>query len=115
MQSSTGLRPDRTDPRCGSLAGYEAHRRRGDHRCQACRAAASAYKLAARRERRPRRGDVDEVAVHRAVTGDPPAHMTVAERRLAVQKLCAAGLVGREVAERLRVTRRTVERHKRAA
>lgn len=32
-----------TDPRCGKLAGYSAHRRRKEPTCPACRAAATAY------------------------------------------------------------------------
>ncbi|MEU0939878.1 hypothetical protein [Embleya sp. NPDC005971] len=54
--------------------------------------------------------DVDEVAVERAVAGDPPGRMTADERRVAVRVLTERGMAHREIARTLRVTPRTVTR-----
>lgn len=54
--------------------------------------------------------EVDEVAVQRLISGQPPAHTTRAERQLAVRQLLTHRMTNRAIAERLHVTRRTVER-----
>jgi hypothetical protein len=48
---------------------------------------------------------IDEIAVQRAVNGDPPAHLTQAEREEAVRRLHARGLNDRQIGERLGVQR----------
>jgi hypothetical protein len=48
---------------------------------------------------------VDEIAVQRAVNGDPPARLTQAEREAAVRRLYGRGLNDREIGERLGVQR----------
>ena len=48
---------------------------------------------------------VDEIAVQRAVAGDPPDHLTQTEREEAVRRLHAHGLNDREIGERLGVQR----------
>jgi hypothetical protein len=53
--------------------------------------------------------DIDPVAVQRAVTGDPPARLTPAERRAAVAQL-RPRLSGARIALQLGVTDRTVWR-----
>jgi len=54
--------------------------------------------------------EVDEVAVQRLISGQPPAHTTRAERQLAVRQLLTHRMTNRAIAERLHVTQRTVER-----
>ena len=53
---------------------------------------------------------VDETAVDRAVAGDPPERLTVAEREAAVLLLKQRGLPGATVAARVGCTDRTVWR-----
>lgn len=53
--------------------------------------------------------DVDEVAVYRAMHGDP-VRLTKPERREAVRQLTHAGASARVIADRLRVSDRTVKR-----
>lgn len=48
---------------------------------------------------------VDEIAVLRVVAGDPPEHLTQADREEAVRRLHARGLNDREIGERLGVQR----------
>jgi hypothetical protein len=52
----------------------------------------------------------DEVAIERAVMGDPPDDLTATERAAAVAVLAARGLSARGIAERLGCTSRTVQR-----
>lgn len=52
------------------------------------------------------RTDVDEAAVRRLVSGDPPARTTLGDREEAVRRLHAYGLNDRQIADRLR--RRTL-------
>lgn len=52
--------------------------------------------------------DVDEVAVARAVAGDPPGRLSVAEREAAVAELSLMGVGVVEIARRLRCDRQTV-------
>ncbi len=52
--------------------------------------------------------DVDEVAVIRAVAGDSPPRLTIAEREAAVAQLSLAGVDVLEIARRLRCHRWTV-------
>lgn len=54
---------------------------------------------------------LDEVAVERACRGDR-VELTPAERLAAVTKLIGRGLTSNQTAERLHLTRRTVERYK---
>lgn len=56
--------------------------------------------------------DIDEVAVDRAVAGDPPAEMSPAETGAAVGILTARGLSAREIGRHLRCSPRTVARHR---
>lgn len=55
---------------------------------------------------------VDEVAVERAVAGDPPAEMTRGERLEVTRQLTARGASAREIALILRTTPRSVERYR---
>lgn len=52
--------------------------------------------------------DVDQVAVARAVTGEPPERLTVAEREAAVAQLSLMGVGTIEIARRVRCDRQTV-------
>jgi DNA-binding NarL/FixJ family response regulator len=54
----------------------------------------------------------DPIAVELAVRGDRPARLHPSELHLAVVRLTAWGLSERQIAERLRCTTRTVERHR---
>lgn len=55
---------------------------------------------------------IDEVAVQRAIDGDPPATLTPAETTEAVRILTQRGYSSKQIAARLRVTSRTVARHR---
>jgi DNA-binding NarL/FixJ family response regulator len=57
--------------------------------------------------------EIDEVAVQRALHGDP-VRLNRFERRAAVEVLTKRGLSARKIAERLRVTERAVQRHRTA-
>ncbi len=57
-------------------------------------------------------GTVDEIAIERACHGESVV-LTPTERGLAIKKLIARGLTGVQVANRLGVHRRTVERWRR--
>ncbi|MFC5802754.1 helix-turn-helix domain-containing protein [Streptomyces formicae] len=59
--------------------------------------------------------DVDEIAVQRAMNGQPPSRMTPAERAAATLALHRQGLTGPQIAEQLRISRRTVQRIREAA
>ncbi|MEU3426624.1 helix-turn-helix domain-containing protein [Streptomyces gardneri] len=52
----------------------------------------------------------DEIAVDRAVMGEPPARLTPRERQAAVQRLDRRGLTARQIAECIGCTPRTVHR-----
>jgi hypothetical protein len=55
--------------------------------------------------------DIDEIAVERVLDGDyPPCRLTAAERREAVRQLRLCRAAHREIADRLSVTPRTVDR-----
>lgn len=54
--------------------------------------------------------DVDEIAVARAVAGDPPAHLTIRERAEAVRVLHSRGYNDQQIARTVRITDRTVLR-----
>lgn len=56
--------------------------------------------------------DIDEIAVDRAVAGDPPVGMSPAETGTAVGILTARGLSAREIGRRLHCSPRTVARHR---
>lgn len=53
---------------------------------------------------------VDELAVERAVAGDPPARLTPSERRQAVARLITWRLDTKEIAERVGCSDRTIFR-----
>ena len=55
---------------------------------------------------------VDDMAVARAVNGDRPEHLTPFETRAAVQQLTNQGHSIKDIAALLRVTHRTVSRHR---
>ncbi|WP_282696304.1 helix-turn-helix domain-containing protein [Streptomyces sp. CC208A] len=52
----------------------------------------------------------DEIAIERAIAGDPPPRLTPRERAAAIQQLSRHGYSARQIAERLRCTPRTVHR-----
>lgn len=54
--------------------------------------------------------DVDEAAVERLVSGDPPERATVGERRVAIRRLHALGLSDGQIAKRIGCTVGTVWR-----
>lgn len=56
------------------------------------------------------RPEPDHAVVARAVAGDPPPYMTVAEREAAVAQLNEQGLSDAEIAVRIRITDRSVYR-----
>jgi len=66
-----------TDPRCGSLAGYSAHRRRGEKPCDPCRLEQNAYRCRKAAEAKPPPVEMKD----RALMPDEPANLN--ERRLA--------------------------------
>ncbi|ABW14411.1 transcriptional regulator, LuxR family [Parafrankia sp. EAN1pec] len=55
--------------------------------------------------------DIDEVAVERAIAGEPPERMSIAERHHAIRRLHGKGPSAREIARRLSISSRTVQRH----
>ena len=57
-RGSTPIQDDEPDSRCGTPAGYEAHRRRGEERCAPCKAAVAARKAAIRPSRAKRARDI---------------------------------------------------------
>jgi hypothetical protein len=58
--------------------------------------------------------EIDEIAVERAVRGDPPAGITPRERREAVAILTRRRFSALEISQRLQVSQRAVERHRAA-
>jgi len=60
---------------------------------------------------RPRDPEVDAIAVERACHGDP-INLTIAERAEAIRRLARHGESARKIAERLRMTSRSVRRYK---
>jgi DNA-binding NarL/FixJ family response regulator len=62
---------------------------------------------------RRRRDDIDDIAVERAMYGDPIV-LTLPERKLAVQLLSSRGHSALEIACRLRIAPRTVARYRAA-
>jgi len=54
--------------------------------------------------------EVDEMAVERAIAGNPPATLTCAEREEAVRRLHALHLTDPQIAERTRLCGQTVLR-----
>ena len=62
---------------------------------------------------RRRRDDIDDIAVERAMHGDPLV-LTLPERKLAVQLLTSRGHSALEIARRVRIAPRTVERYRAA-
>jgi len=73
--------------------------------CKACHVQANLRNLTSAHQ-----DEVDEVAVQRLISGQPPAHTTRAERQLAVRQLLTHRMTNREIAERLHLAQRTVER-----
>lgn len=55
-------------------------------------------------------GWVDEIAIVRAVAGDPPARLTPRERRAAISQLAGWGNSARQIADRVGCSERTVWR-----
>ncbi|WP_406298086.1 helix-turn-helix domain-containing protein [Embleya sp. NBC_00888] len=111
----------RTCTRCRRyLPATAFHRDRGrpggyGYHCQDChnkRMREYRARVRADRTQRVRRpvADVDQIAVDRAVAGDPPATMTPAERYEAVRRLTARGLSADRIAEMLHIVARTVQR-----
>jgi hypothetical protein len=56
--------------------------------------------------------DVDQIAVERAILGDPPARLNPFERLEVVAVLTRRGLSARQIAEHARCTTRTVTRNR---
>jgi DNA-binding CsgD family transcriptional regulator len=88
--------------RCPETVSYSLHM----FRQQSARARARGYVSPG-----PRRTDVDEVAVLRALHGDR-LPLTVAERGLAIAQLTRAGLSAVAIAERVGVSARQVVRYR---
>jgi hypothetical protein len=65
--------------------------------------------------RRPDPTDMDQVAVNRATDGDPLPPLTPADRLAAVNRLTAAGWSALEIARRLQITPRSVQRYRQLA
>lgn len=55
---------------------------------------------------------LDEVAVERAVAGHPPAHLTHNELQAAVNILSRRGFSISEIADRVGIATRNVQRHR---
>lgn len=85
-----------------------AYRRHG---CRCPEAVDIMRRVWRRGERRRWDPIVDEVAVQRAKHGDP-IELSIAERMVAVAELTRAGLSAQQIAVRLRVARRTVQRYR---
>lgn len=94
---------------CGTLGAAKRHRRAGQPLCEPCREAERAYEREYDRTRPPRY-DIDEMAVERAVAGDPPTQLTIAEREEAVRRLHALNYSDRGIARRLGIAERTAHR-----
>ena len=60
---------------------------------------------------RPRHRDIDEVAVERAMKGEP-VPLTVPERGVVVDRLTRKGLSCKEIAKRLGIAERSVTRYR---
>jgi DNA-binding NarL/FixJ family response regulator len=56
--------------------------------------------------------ELDDVAVERALRGDPPARMTKAERLEVARKLTAQGVPAYKIARVVRTSVRTIERYR---
>lgn len=82
-------------------------------RCPAARAAATAANCRRRRLAPPRPASdwIDEIAVERAVHGDP-VRLSFRERRVAIARLDRAGLSARAIGARIGITARTVQRYR---
>lgn len=85
-----------------------AYNEAGHRYCRTC--IREAHRERARANYVPR--TPDEIAVERAVSGDPPEHLTPRERASAVGELCARGKSVTEIAEHVRCTDRNVWRIK---
>lgn len=97
--------------------------RRYGCRCETCRTFQRERNRQRRREERAKAKElwaegrksrspfIDEIAVERAKHGDRVV-LTVAERVVVAAQLTRAGLVGSEIARRLGVSRRTVQRYR---
>ncbi|MFE5895862.1 helix-turn-helix domain-containing protein [Streptomyces sp. NPDC056488] len=91
------------------------HDNNGYARCRACnRAHYRIYNRTRRQHTQRQRSYIpvtpDEVAIDRAVMGDPPTRLTPRERAAAVHRLDAQGLSARQIAEQVGCTQRTVHR-----
>ena len=114
----TGVAQPPESPWCGerkgTSAGYRLHLRLKETPCDACRAA-HRERLRVWRANRPSRAvEPDWASVERAVTGVEIPKLTAHERRLAIERLLARGKSNSETARTLRISRRTVERHRKA-
>jgi len=83
---------------CGTLSGYEAHRRRGEATCGACRRANTTYHRD-RTQRTPAvivrevtADDYDEAAVQRRLDGDHRITLTRTERHELVRRMHGWGM-----------------------
>lgn len=56
--------------------------------------------------------ELDEIAIERAMGGDPPAWLSKHDRAEAVRRLTADGMSAQLIAERMRITSRTVTRRR---
>lgn len=92
-------------------------------RCPEARVAMRPVWAATRARRRLARGitvrgmparwvEVDEIAVARAVAGEPPARMSPAEKTAAVLALTDLGMSAKAIGRRLRMCTRQVQRHR---
>ncbi|MFC8008717.1 helix-turn-helix domain-containing protein [Streptomyces cinereoruber] len=75
-----------------------------------CRTCSRTYQRAYNRTRHQLTYIPDEVAIDRAVQGDPPTRLTPRERAAAVHRLDAQGLSARQIAEQVGCAQRTVHR-----
>lgn len=132
-------------PRCrnGHLRAKHGYRTRGGHtRCRICRQAS--YRQCERAKRRRAQAEyrnahaghelrtrstgttycltcwrgetyIDHAAVQRAISGQPPAYMSYAERHAAILTLTSKGLTRRQIAQTIGVCIETVDDHRAAA
>lgn len=102
---------------CKATTHGSRHAYRSGCRCPSSMEAVAAYyrrrnpKGQLLRSPRDRSPHVDEIAVARACHGEP-VELTVAERGEAIRRLSRQGLPAREIALRLRMNPRTVQRHR---
>jgi DNA-binding NarL/FixJ family response regulator len=93
---------------CGTRGAYLRHIRAAEPTCDDCKAAHREYTRTWRVTGRSR-DELDEVAVERAIHGEPPDRLTIAEREAVVRHFHHRGLSDGRIAEHLDIGRNGVQ------